>query len=203
MLRPSHPPAAPPEPPTSRTPSWAEQQRGTDVGIWRMTRIPALLLLGGFTISHLALRGAWVFVDHFNLLLHEAGHVFFAWAPDTLHILGGAIGQVMWPAFFAVYFWRWRREAFAAAVCVWWFGENLMNIARYMEDAIDMQLPLVGGGEHDWNTLLSGWHKLHRCYAWASRTRAFGTLFMLAGYAVMVVRTVRPGKDELGGPNVG
>src|SRR5262249_54380848 len=38
-----------------------------------------------------------------------------------------------------------------------WFFENWLNIARYMSDARTMELPLVGGGDHDWHTILSRW----------------------------------------------
>jgi hypothetical protein len=32
--------------------------------------------------------------------------------------------------------------------------ENWLNIARYLADAQAMELPLAGGGDHDWNTIL-------------------------------------------------
>ena len=41
-----------------------------------------------------------------------------------------------------------------------WFFENWLNIARYMADARTMELPLVGGGDHDWNTILGRWNLL-------------------------------------------
>jgi hypothetical protein len=41
-------------------------------------------------------------------------------------------------------------------------GQNCLNIARYVADARAMELPLVGGGEHDWNYLLSVWGALPR-----------------------------------------
>jgi hypothetical protein len=41
-----------------------------------------------------------------------------------------------------------------------WFFENWLNIARYMADARAQALPLVGSGDHDWNTIFGGWHVL-------------------------------------------
>ncbi len=182
------------------SPSWADRQRGTNLSVWRVTRIPVLVLLGSFSLSHLTFKGAWVFVDNFNLLLHEAGHVFFAWGGEALHILGGTIGQLMWPAFFAGFFWFKNRQLFATAACVWWLGENLMNIARYVDDAIDQDLPLVGGGEHDWTTLLTRWNVLHHCHAYANTFRMFGIILMLGGYAVMLWLTWRPRRAEVDAP---
>lgn len=180
--------------------SWAEMQRGTNLGIWRMTRVPVLVLLGWFTLSHLTGKVGWVFVDNFNLLLHEAGHVFFSWDGEVLHILGGTIGQLMWPAFFAGFFWFKNRQLFATAACTWWFGENLMNIARYVDDAVAQDLPLVGGGEHDWTTLLERWNLLHRCHGYATTFRVFGVIIMLVGYAGMLWLTWRPRREEAEAP---
>jgi hypothetical protein len=47
---------------------------------------------------------------------------------------------------------------FAAALI--WFFENWFNIARYMADARKQELPLVGGGDHDWFTIFARWHLL-------------------------------------------
>jgi hypothetical protein len=35
-----------------------------------------------------------------------------------------------------------------------------LNIARYMADARALELPLVGGGDHDWNTIFTRWNVL-------------------------------------------
>ena len=41
-----------------------------------------------------------------------------------------------------------------ATVALWWVAQNLWNISVYVRDARAQQLPLVGGGEHDWAYLL-------------------------------------------------
>ena len=92
-------------------------------------------------------------LDLVNLAFHEAGHLFLTPFGETMHFLGGTLGQLAVPAGLVVYFLVVRRQPFAAAVCAWWIGENLINIAVYMADARDLALPLVGGGHHDWNTL--------------------------------------------------
>ena len=93
------------------------------------------------------------FLDLVNLAFHEAGHLFLTPFGETLHFLGGTLGQLAVPGMLVAYFLRFRRQPFAAAVCAWWAGENLTNVAVYMADARDLALPLVGGGHHDWNTL--------------------------------------------------
>jgi hypothetical protein len=59
----------------------------------------------------------------------------------------------------AVSFWRKGQALGFAAACIWFF-ENWFNIARYMADARALELPLVGGGDHDWNTILTRWDLL-------------------------------------------
>jgi hypothetical protein len=93
------------------------------------------------------------FLDGVNLAFHEAGHLFLRFGGQTLHTLGGTIGQLFFPAVLAVRFAR-REERYEAAVCVLWLGESLMYAATYLGDAQAQALPLVGGHIHDWNWLL-------------------------------------------------
>lgn len=128
---------------------------------------------------------AGCFLDLVNLAFHEAGHLFFAPLGTTMHFLGGTLGQLAVPAGLAGYFVRFRREPFAAAACCWWLGENFVNISVYMSDARDLALPLVGGGDHDWNNLfyvfgLLGQDSVAAVSAWTHR---FGTLMMVAALA--------------------
>ena len=98
-------------------------------------------------------------VDHANLLFHEAGHPFVGLFSQRLEPYGGTIGQLVFPVVLAVSFWR-KRLALSFAGSVIWLFENWLNIARYMADARALELPLLGGGEHDWNTIFSRWNVL-------------------------------------------
>ena len=115
---------------------------------------------GLFLLVLLRSEPGFVFLlDHANLLFHEAGHPVIGLFSERLEPYGGTIGQLVFPCVLAVSFWR-KRQAFAAAAAVIWFFENCLNIARYMADARALQLPLVGGGDHDWNTILNRWNLL-------------------------------------------
>ena len=98
-------------------------------------------------------------LDHANLLFHEAGHPLIGFLSARLEPYGGTIGQLMFPLVLAVGFWR-KDQPFGVAVAAIWFFENWFNIARYMADARTLELPLVGGGDHDWNTILTRWNLL-------------------------------------------
>lgn len=68
-------------------------------------------------------------------------------------MLGGTLMQLLMPALFVWYFTR-QGDRHAATVALWWVAQNLWNISVYVRDARAQELPLVGGGEHDWNYLL-------------------------------------------------
>jgi len=110
----------------------------------------------------LVLAYEYHFLDGVNLAFHEAGHLFLGFGGQTLHFLGGTLGQLFFPAALAFHFRR-RGDAFAAALCGLWLGESGMNVAVYLGDARAQALPLVGGHVHDWNWLLGRAGLLAHC----------------------------------------
>ena len=99
-----------------------------------------------------------------NLVFHEAGHVIFGLFGRFIGALGGSLLQLAVPMVLAAAFWR-RQNRFGAAVCAWWAGQNLIDLAPYIADARRLQLTLLGGRTgaevegHDWEFLLTemGW----------------------------------------------
>ena len=131
---------------------------------WEPVKLPGLIGFGfglaGFLALVFASEPGFVFVlDHANLLFHEAGHPIIGLFSRQLETYGGTVGQLVFPVVLAVSFWR-KRQALSFAASVIWFFENWLNIARYMADARALELPLLGGGDHDWNTIFSRWHVL-------------------------------------------
>jgi len=135
---------------------------------------------------------AFLFIDWANLMIHEAGHPFFSWFGSyTLTILGGTLGELIVPLLCAAAFF-WRREIPGVAFSLFWFFENFLYIGVYMADARAEALPLVGSGEHDWNTLFTQWDLLLKDTAIGGATRTLGWLGMLAVCAWLALRTFRP-----------
>ncbi|MEJ0088698.1 MAG: hypothetical protein WDM80_02950 [Limisphaerales bacterium] len=143
--------------------------------------------LAGFLLGVVAFLGllfaserGFIFgLDHANLLFHEAGHPIIGLFSNRLETYGGTIGQLVFPIALAISFLRKGRPlAFAASVI--WFFENWLNIARYMADARALELPLVGGGDHDWNTIFSRWHILSYDTEIAGVVKFIGWLGMAA-----------------------
>jgi hypothetical protein len=90
--------------------------------------------------------------------------------------------QLIVPAAFVVALWR-AGDRHGATVPLWWLGQNCGNISVYVKDARAQELPLVGGGEHDWALLLEQW-------GWLDRDQALGrTVYLLAValYATAIV----------------
>jgi hypothetical protein len=131
--------------------------------------------------------GYYGILDNFNLLIHEAGHIVFIPFGYTLTILGGSLLQCLMPAVFAVSFWRSRQPS-GFAFSGLWLGENFLYVARYISDAQAMALPLLGGGDHDWNTLLGGTFLLRYCRLLGGALALFGWLVMIASVAWYALR---------------
>lgn len=94
-----------------------------------------------------------------NLPFHEAGHIVFALLGRFMTVLGGSLLQVSIPLVCAGAFWR-QRDLSAVCICVWWAGQNLVDLGPYIADARALQLPLLGGRTgaevegHDWEAIL-------------------------------------------------
>jgi len=87
----------------------------------------------------------------------------------------------------AVSFWRKGYTLGFAAACIWFF-ENWFNIARYMADARKLELPLVGGGDHDWNTIFTRWDVLLYDTRIAAAVRLIGWIGITATCAWVLWR---------------
>ncbi|HXF92741.1 MAG TPA: hypothetical protein VNK46_08275 [Nitrospiraceae bacterium] len=132
----------------------------------------------------------FIFLDHVNLVFHEAGHPLFGLFGETVGLYGGTLGQLAIPFLVWLVFWR-RRDTLGCAVAGVWFFENVLNIARYMADARSQILPLVGGGEHDWERIFSRWSVLASDTVIARRVSILGWAGMLLTCAWLVLRWYR------------
>jgi hypothetical protein len=121
-------------------------------------------------------------LDSLDLAIHETGHLVFAFGGETLTLLGGTLMQIIVPLAFVVALWR-NGDWHGATVPLWWLGQNCWNISVYVRDARAQELPLVGGGEHDWAVLLEQWE-------WLEGDQALGRVIHFLGvvlYAVAIV----------------
>ncbi len=164
----------------------------------RAARVALLLLLAYWT---------WLFLEYPtrqdviggsvlhlpDLIFHEAGHILFSPFGVFLMTLGGSLTQVLIPIVCGVAFIT-QGDRFGAAIMSWWTGQNLLDVAIYINDARALQLTLLGGGTgaevegHDWERLLTMTNALHLDHAIAHAVQITGGLLMAGsivyGFAV-------------------
>ncbi len=149
------------------------------------------VFLVGVVLLGLAVRATGGFVpvlDHANLAFHEAGHLVFGVLGRTAELYGGTLGQLVFPLVALVAF-AWRGSSVGVAVAAIWLCENFFNIARYAADARAQVLPLVGGGEHDWENILLRWRALDADVRVAKYIRVIGVLGWLVAAAWLAWRS--------------
>jgi hypothetical protein len=165
---------------------------GSRVGRFLLT---ALLAFYGFRL--LLHPDAGSLMDSVDLPIHETGHIVFSPFGEFMQFLGGTLFQLIMPAIFVGYFLR-RKDRHAASVALWWVAQNFWNISVYVRDARAQELPLVGGGEHDWAYILGrlGW--LSRDQVIGQRVWGFGVLLYLVAIAggLIVLTGASPEIDE-------
>lgn len=144
--------------------------------IWTMTQASRVVNVeGSGSVMHLP-----------NLVFHEAGHVLFLPLGRFMTVLGGSLTQVLVPLVCAGAFLWQTRDAFGAAIAIWWAGQSLTDVATYINDARALQLVLLGGQTgaevegHDWEYLLNAMGVSHHDHAIALVVHTIGTVLMIA-----------------------
>jgi len=157
---------------------WAQAALLLVLAVW------GLALIGSSVESNAAGKS---FLHMVNLPFHEAGHVLFSPLGDFMHSLGGTLGQLLMPLVAMLVLLLKTRDPFGAAVAMWWFGENFLDIAPYVNDARAGALPLLGGnyghsspyGFHDWEYLLTETGLLRLDHQLAGASHLLGASIML------------------------
>jgi hypothetical protein len=149
-------------------------------------RLALTLVLALYAIPLMRHPEAGSFLDGIDLAIHETGHLVFAAFGDVLQFAGGTLFQLIVPAVFLGYFAR-RGDRHAATVTLWWIAQSLWNISVYVRDARAQELPLVGGGEHDWAYLLGRFGLLAHDQGIGRSIYALGTVLCLVAIGSGIV----------------
>ncbi|MBI5497009.1 MAG: hypothetical protein HY904_18485 [Deltaproteobacteria bacterium] len=130
------------------------------------------------------------FLHRVDLAFHEFGHLVFTPLGRFMMFLGGSLFQLLVPGVLAVAFVFGQRNPFGAAVCTWWLGQSLLDLAPYVDDARSLAMPLIGewsdealearAARHDWHNILS-------TLGWLRRDHSLAKVVFAAGCALMVV----------------
>ncbi len=156
-------------------------------------RILGLLLVAWYFVACLQTHDFSSFVDNIDLIIHEAGHFVFIFFGDLMHFVGGSLLQVLMPLIFLGYF-ALRREFYSMAFMMIWTGYNIVMVSWYMDDALAMNLPLLGGDSsiHDWNHIFSVTHLLPYTHQIAHAFLGLGWLVTIAGIVLGIWFSLAP-----------
>jgi hypothetical protein len=173
----------------------------------RAGRVVLLLLLLRWTFTFIVwpmredVIGA-TFLHAINLPFHEAGHIIFSPFGEFMTTLGGSLAQVLIPIVCGVAFLTSSWNPFGAAVMFWWAGENLMDVAIYINDARSLELTLIGGHTgaevdgHDWERLLTMTNSLHLDHRLGNIAHFTGAAIMIGSLAVATVIAIKAREEE-------
>lgn len=131
----------------------------------------------------------WMHAVH--LVFHEAGHTITAMLTNnhTLIVFMGSGNQVLIPLIVTVAFYWKNKDAFAAALGLWWTGHAILDVAPYIQDARMLNLQLLSGGTgkevegHDWEYLLEHWHVINRDVYIAAHVATVARTVMVVAFA--------------------
>ena len=179
----------------------------------RYTRLGLAVVLALITVHVFRDEYGYVpLVGDIDLAIHEFGHMLFMpfgiqLLGSTMVILGGSLTQVAFPLIFVGYFMHRRedgerRDLFAAMVCLWWSGINLLDVAIYCADSRAGQLMLLDGSTgqesdgHDWNNLLTRWGWLDHDTVIARWMRAIAFVVCVGSIAFAVWSELRQRREQ-------
>ena len=122
-------------------------------------------------------------IDDLFLQIHAGGHALFRVFGLTAAVAGGTFLQLFVPFTLGFYFIR-QRHSLGAALCMFFFFEQFLPVARYMADARALQLPWLSIGRydsliHDWNYLFTKLGVLSYDLVIAYVVRLIGSLGMI------------------------
>ncbi|MEZ5427365.1 MAG: hypothetical protein R2747_13930 [Pyrinomonadaceae bacterium] len=146
-------------------------------------------------------------LDIVDLPIHETGHLLFRPFGEFMSVAGGSLFQVVMPAVFVGYF-VWHEKYYSAAMVLFWVGQSILNVFVYANDAVVMQLVLLGGltgsegSFHDWNYLLTQTGLIDSTPKVAGLIRAAGTLTIIAAAAMSIRFSINSGEGNINESNI-
>ena len=147
--------------------------------------IPSLIILP-IAVYWCFNRGNYGLIDNVDLLIHEAGHVFFSLFGKFIYTLGGSSMQIIIPSIIAGFFFR-NNYRTGVQVALLWLGQNFINISVYAADASAQKLPLLGG-----NRVYHDWHYLSNTLGLLEFDTEIGYLFFGVAVLIFIVALLMP-----------
>ena len=144
-------------------------------------------MIGGFAFI---LREPVPLLDWFDLGIHEVGHMIAAPFPEIVMFAAGSFAQLAFPLAMAAYFHFGRKDWAASGFCLAWTGTSAWDVSIYVADAPFQDLPLIGGGTHDWAYILGRYDAIDQAGSIAGIIEKTGLMLVLVGIAVSLLPLV-------------
>jgi hypothetical protein len=140
------------------------------------------------------IKGAEVPVLQFlDIAVHEIGHQVFAPLGEVTMLMMGSGSEMLFPLLIGlVVFGLWKRDLIACGICWAWAAGAFADASRYMADATQGQLALLGGtgpdAMGDWERIFGPehWDKLYLAERWAHNVHTWGVLLWFASLALVL-----------------
>ena len=151
-----------------------------------------LLAIGAMWLICFEHDGRLPIVTYVNLGFHEFGHFVTYAFPDMATALAGSIAQLAVPLALGIYFFVFRSDWLAAALCLAWAATSALEVSVYVADAPTEELELIGGS-HDWAFILGpdGYDALDRAAPLADTIRSVAWIALITGAALCVASAFR------------
>ena len=150
-----------------------------------VARLPLLAWMAWIGLRHLVDGDYQSWFKPLTLGLHEAGHLLFGWLPFAfLMVAGGTLLQLVAPIATAFMFAR-QPDWFGVTVAGAWLGDSLYDVALYMADARELDLPLVTVGDGECFDVCHDWHYMLREVGLLSADTTLAFLVRVVAFAVL------------------
>ena len=139
-------------------------------------------------------KGAEVPVLQFmDIAVHEIGHRVFAPFGEVTMLMMGSGSEMLFPLLVGLLvFGLWKRDLIAWGICWAWAAGAFADASRYMADATQGRLALLGGSGPDsmgdWERIFGPehWDKLYLADRWAHNVHTWGLVVWCASLALVI-----------------
>jgi hypothetical protein len=159
------------------------------LNLWKGVGALGLVALWGYFGF---IRNAEVPVLQFlDIAVHEMGHKVFSPFSETTMLMMGSGSQMLFPLAVGLVYGVWKRDLIAWGICWAWAASAFADASRYMADAVQGSLVLLGGtpdGLGDWERIFGPehWDKMYLAEPWAHNTRVWGEIIWFASLGLVL-----------------
>lgn len=153
--------------------------------------LAALLLVGLWGWFGFVKNAEVPILEYLDIAVHEVGHRVFSPFGETTMLIMGSGSECLFPFLVGLVFGIWKRDLIAWGICWAWSASSCADAARYIADATQGKLALLGAGPDtmgDWERILGPehWDKLFLADAYAHNVHTVGLLLWWSALALVL-----------------